>query len=58
MLTRKCTDFKNVIFEKNPWAHSEDDEVAEVKKKDEACLSFLVNIFTISVHRGGVEDEL
>ena len=42
MLTRKlrhassfsleCTDFKNVIFEKNPWAHSEDAEVAEVKR--------------------------
>ena len=24
------------------------------KEKDEACLSFLVNIFTKSVHRGGV----
>jgi hypothetical protein len=42
MLTRKlrhassfsleCTDFKNVIFEKIPWAHSEDAEVAEVKR--------------------------
>ena len=41
MLTRKprhtssfsleCTDLKNVIFEKIPWAHSEDAEVAEVK---------------------------
>ena len=27
----ECTDFKNVIFEKNHWAHSEDAEVAEVK---------------------------
>ena len=26
------TDFKNVIFEKNHWAHSEDAEVAEVKQ--------------------------
>ena len=26
------TDFKNVIFEKNPWAPSEDAEVAEVKR--------------------------
>ena len=28
----ECTDFKNVIFEKIPWAHSEDAEVAEVKR--------------------------
>ena len=28
----ECTDFKNVIFEKNHWAHSEDAEVAEVKR--------------------------
>ena len=27
----ECTDFKNKIFEKIPWAHSEDAEVAEVK---------------------------
>ena len=33
------TDFKNVIFEKIHWAHSED---------------FLANIFTKSLHRGGV----
>ena len=26
------TDFKNVIFEKIHWAHSEDAEVAEVKQ--------------------------
>ena len=26
------TDFKNVIFEKIHWAHSEDAEVAEVKR--------------------------
>ena len=26
------TDFKNVIFEKIHWAHSEDVEVAEVKR--------------------------
>ena len=25
------------------------------KERDEACLGFLVNIFTKSVHRGGVE---
>ena len=28
------------------------------KEKDEACLGFLVNIFTKSVHRGGVENPL
>ena len=28
----ECTDFKNVIFEKIHWAHSEDTEVAEVKR--------------------------
>ena len=28
----ECTDFKNVIFEKIHWAHSEDAEVAEVKR--------------------------
>ena len=28
----ECTDFKNVIFEKIPWAPSEDAEVAEVKQ--------------------------
>ena len=28
------------------------------KEKDEACLSFLVNIFTKSVHRGGVRGLL
>jgi hypothetical protein len=26
------TDFKNIIFEKIHWAHSEDAEVAEVKR--------------------------
>ena len=31
-LSLECTDFKKVIFEKNPWAHSEDAEVAEVKR--------------------------
>ena len=28
----ECTDFKNVIFENIHWAHSEDAEVAEVKR--------------------------
>ena len=28
----ECTDFKNIIFEKIPGAHSEDAEVAEVKR--------------------------
>ena len=28
----ECTDFKNIIFEKIHWAHSEDAEVAEVKQ--------------------------
>ena len=28
----ECTDFNNVIFEKNHWAHSEDAKVAEVKR--------------------------
>ena len=27
----ECNDFKNVIFEKIHWAHSEEAEVAEVK---------------------------
>ena len=35
--------FKNYIFEINAF-----------KGKNEACLSFLENIFTKSVHRGGV----
>ena len=48
------TDFKNVIFEKIHWAHSEVIEVKRSKEKDEACHSFLENIFTKSVHRGGV----
>ena len=31
-LSLECTDFKNVIFEKIPWAPSEVAEVAEVKQ--------------------------
>ena len=30
---------------------------SETKEKDEACLGFLENIFTKSVHRGGVNDD-
>jgi hypothetical protein len=31
-ISLKCTDFKNVIFEKIPWAHSVVPEVTEVKQ--------------------------
>ena len=51
------SDFKNVIFEKIPWAPSEVDlETQNIKnyKKDEVCHSFVVEIFTKSLHRGGV----
>ena len=52
---------KILIFEKIQWAPSEVVEVklhffelVDSKEKDEACLGFLVKIFTRSVHREGV----
>jgi hypothetical protein len=38
--------FKNYIF-----------EISAYKERDEACLSFLVKIFTKFLHRGGVLDQ-
>ena len=40
-LSLECTDFKNVIFENIHWAHSEDAEVAEVKRpRNPKCQKF------------------